>query len=123
MTFYESIFITRQDISSSDVDKIVSDLSKIVVDLGSKVIKTEYWGLRNLAYEINNNKKGHYVFLGLEASPAAITEMERKMKLSQNIIRFLTLKVEAIETTPSPILRGKNFDGDETIDVTIGKDF
>ncbi|WPY00335.1 30S ribosomal protein S6 [Candidatus Trichorickettsia mobilis] len=122
MAFYESVFIIRQDISSSDVDKIIDDFTKIAKDNGSTIIKTEYWGLRTLAYEINNNTKGHYVFLGLEAKAAAIQEMERKMKLSENIIRFLTINVESISSEPSPILKSKHIDSEEIVDVTISKD-
>ncbi|WP_316353857.1 30S ribosomal protein S6 [Candidatus Trichorickettsia mobilis] len=122
MAFYESVFIIRQDISSSDVDKIIDDFTKIAKENGSTIIKTEYWGLRTLAYEINNNTKGHYVFLGLEAKAAAIQEMERKMKLSENIIRFLTINVESISSEPSPILRSKHIDSEEIVDVTISKD-
>ncbi len=123
MNFYELVFIVRQDISSADVDKIVNDITKLVNDQNSKVIKNEYWGLRTLAYEINSNKKGHYVFMGLEAESSAINEIERKMKLNENIIRFLTVRVDEISSTPSPILKGKHSDNEDTIDVTVSKDF
>lgn len=119
MTFYELTFIIRQDISSVDVDKIINEFTKIVTDNSGKVVKTEYWGIRPLAYEIANNKKGHYVFFGLEAKPSTIQEVERKMKLSENIIRFLTIKVDEISKEPSPILKGKHSDSKEVVDVTI----
>ena len=119
MAFYELVFIIRQDISSSDVDKIINDFTKIAKDNGSNVIKTEYWGLRTLAYEINNNTKGHYVFFGLEADKSATHEIERRMKLSEDIIRFLTINVESISSEPSPILKSKNLDNEEVVDVTI----
>lgn len=122
MAFYESVFIVRQDVSSADVDKIINDFTTITKERGSEVIKTEYWGLRPLAYEINNNKKGHYVLLGLKANYSAIQEMERKMKLSEDVIRFSTFRVEKISNEPSPILKGKNPDNEDIIDVTLGKD-
>ena len=119
MTLYELTFIIRQDISSAAVDKIINEFTKIVTDNSGKVVKTEYWGIRPLAYEIANNKKGHYVFFGLEALPSVIQEVERKMKLSENIIRFLTIKVDQIAKEPSPILRGKYSESEEVVDVTI----
>lgn len=120
MSFYESVFIIRQDISSADVDKITDDFTKIVKDNNGEVIKTEYWGLRNLAYKINNNKKGHYVLLGIKANALIINEMDRKMKLSENIIRFQNIKVDAISSEPSPILRSnKSAKNEGTVDVTI----
>lgn len=119
MTFYELTFIIRQDISSADVDKIINEFTKIVTDNSGKVLKTEYWNIRPLAYEIANNKKGHYVFFGLEALPSVIQEVERKMKLSENIIRFLTIKVDEIAKEPSPILRGKYSESEEVVDVTV----
>ena len=81
MAFYESIIIIRQDVSSADVDKIVDDLKKIIEEHKGKVVKTEYWGLRSLAYEIKNNKKGHYYFMGIEATKPLLDEIDRK-KLS-----------------------------------------
>lgn len=122
MAFYELVFIIRQDISSSDVDKIINDFSNIAKENGAVIVKTEYWGLRTLAYEINNNSKGHYVFLGLKTESATVQEIERRMKLSEDIIRFLTIRVDEISSEPSPILRNKNTDSEEIIDVTVNKD-
>lgn len=122
MAFYESVFIIRQDISSADVDKITDDFTKIVKDSNGEVIKTEYWGLRSLAYKIGNNKKGHYVFMGLKTAFSVINALERKMKLSENIIRFVNINVDSISAEPSPILRSKSSDHEEIVDVTINKD-
>ena len=118
MSFYESVFIVRQDISSADVDKLVGDFSSIIKAHHGEVVKTEYWGIRALAYQINNNKKGHYVFLGINAENAALKEMERKMKLNENVIRFSTVRVDHISDQPSPILRVQHNDGENVIDVT-----
>ena len=122
MPFYESVFIIRPDVSSSDVDRITDGFAGIVREQGSNIIKTEYWGIRTLAYEIGNNKKGHYVFWGLEAAPAAIIELERKMKLSEDIIRFSNIKVDVIDSAPSPILKGKSSEDENVVDVTITRD-
>ena len=80
MPLYESVFIVRQDVSSHDVDKIMDGFIDVIKKNSGKVVKHEYWGMRNLAYEINNNRKGHYVMLALDAPVPAIREMERKMK-------------------------------------------
>jgi small subunit ribosomal protein S6 len=121
MAFYESIIIIRQDVSSVEVDKIANDFAQIVKDYNGNIIKTEYWGLRQLAYEINNNKKGHYYFMGIEANNDLLKELDRKMKLSESVIRSSLMKVDKIDANPSPILKTKNSDGDETVDVTTDK--
>lgn len=121
MAFYESVFIMRQDASSSDVEKIVENCTKIIESFSGTVIKTEYWGLRSLAYDIRNNRKGYYVLLCIEANIDAIKEMERKMRLNETVIRFLTTRVDKIDSDPSPILKAK--DNDEIlVDVTVNKD-
>ncbi|WP_342270080.1 30S ribosomal protein S6 [Rickettsia endosymbiont of Orchestes rusci] len=122
MSFYESIFIVRQDVSLNDIDKITDDFVKIVKDNKGTVVKTEYWDLRTLAYKIGNNKKGHYIFLGLDTSSEVIKELERKMRLNENIIRFLTIKVESISSESSPILKNHNVENEPVIDVTVSKD-
>jgi len=121
MSLYELVFIIRQDVSSSDVDRITDDFIKIIKNEGGSLIKNEYWGLRNLAYEIDNNKKGHYTLIGFEGNGAVVTELERKMKLSEDIIRFMTHNVEEVSSEPSPILRGKSQDDEVAIDVTLSK--
>jgi small subunit ribosomal protein S6 len=121
MAFYESIFIIRQDVSSADVDKVVDDFSTIIKNMGGAVHKTEYWGLRSLAYEINGNKKGHYYFMGIEANNPLLAEMDRKIKLSESIIRSSMVRVEEISKVPSPALRAKTVDNEETVDVTINR--
>lgn len=121
MSLYELVFIIRQDVSSSDVDRITDDFIKIIKNEGGSLIKNEYWGLRSLAYEIDNNKKGHYTLLGFEGNGAIITELERKMKLSEDVIRYMTHNVESVSADPSPILRGKSQDDEIAIDVTLNK--
>jgi small subunit ribosomal protein S6 len=105
MPLYESIFIARQDVPTTQVEALTKEFSDIIVKDGGKVVKTEPWGLRNLAYRINKNKKGHYVLLNIDAPSAAIDEMERNMKLHEDVLRFMSVRVEEHETEPSAILR------------------
>lgn len=121
MAFYESIIIIRQDVSSADVDKVVDDLKQVIKNYDGNVIKTEYWGLRTLAYEIQNNKKGHYYFMGIEANKPLLDELDRKTKLSESIIRTSLVRVDAISKDPSPILRAKSSDDENVVDVTSNR--
>src|ERR1700733_12288486 len=105
MSFYESIFIVRQDIPAAQVETLSASLADIVRNQGGKVEKTEQWGLRSLAYRINKNKKGHYVLFNLDAAPDAVAELERTMRLNEDVLRFLTVRVEELETGPSAMLR------------------
>jgi small subunit ribosomal protein S6 len=111
MALYETTFVARPDMSQADVDRLTKDFSGIVEERGGKVIKKEYWGLRSLAYQVKKNRKGHYVMLGVEAPATAVTELERKYRLSEDIIRSLTIRVEEIANDPSPILSNSGFDG------------
>ncbi|MBP7189955.1 MAG: 30S ribosomal protein S6 [Rickettsiaceae bacterium] len=122
MSLYELVFIIRQDVSSNDVDRITDEFSKIITNDGGLLKKNEYWGLRSLAYEIDNNKKGHYILLGFDAKPSVIPELERKIKLSEDVIRYVTIKVDSMSSEPSAILRNKNSDNDVSIDVTLNRD-
>ena len=108
MALYENIFIARQDLTTSQVDSLVERFSSIVTTQGGQVTKKEYCGLRNLAYAIKKNKKGHYVLFNLDAPPAAILEMERNMGLSEDLLRHLTIKVEELETEPSAMMQSRN---------------
>ena len=105
MPLYESIFIARQDVPTTQVETLTKAFTDIVVKDGGSVKKTEQWGLRNLAYRINKNKKGHYVLLNIDAPPPAIAEMERNMKLNEDVLRFMTIRVEEHEEGPSAVLR------------------
>ena len=105
MPLYETIFIARQDVPATQVEALCTIFSDIIVKDGGSVKKTEQWGLRNLAYRINKNKKGHYVLFNLDAPPPAIAEMERNMKLHEDVLRFMTIRVDEHEEGPSAILR------------------
>ena len=101
MAFYESVVIARPELTEVQVDKLVDDLSEIITKDKGKIIKIEKWGLRSFAYKINKNKKGHYFMLNLESAPSTIFEYERKMRINEDIIRFLTLKIEVVDEKPS----------------------
>ncbi|HUY68647.1 MAG TPA: 30S ribosomal protein S6 [Alphaproteobacteria bacterium] len=105
MPLYESIFIARQDIPATQVETLTAGFADIVRTQGGEVKKTEQWGLRNLSYRIKKNKKGHYVMFNLDAPPAAVAELERNLRINEDILRFLTVRVEEHEEGPSAILR------------------
>lgn len=105
MPFYENVFIARQDISQPQVETLTETFSKVVEEHGGKVSKTEAWGLRNLSYKIKKNRKGHYVLLNVDAPPAAVEEMERQMRIHEDVIRYLTVRVDALEDGPSAMMQ------------------
>ncbi len=107
MALYEHVFIARQDISAAQVESITADFSKIIEENEGKVAKNEYWGLKNLAYKIKKNRKGHYVLLNIDAPHAAVAEMERQARLHEDVLRFMTIRVEELEEGQSIVLRSK----------------
>ncbi|MEL6474018.1 MAG: 30S ribosomal protein S6 [Pseudomonadota bacterium] len=107
MAFYEHVVITRPDISPAQVDTFVEELSGFLKEQGAKVGKTEYWGLRNLSYPINKQRKGHYSLLNVDGPPAAIHELERRHRISDDVMRYMTIKVDELEEDPSPMLSRK----------------
>ncbi len=114
MPLYESVFIARNDVTQAQVDAVADQVAGILTEQGGEVKKREYWGLRGLAYRIKKNRKGHYMLLGIDASPAAMQEVERQLGLNEDVLRVLTLRVEAIDEAPSAILsrRGEERDRD-----------
>ena len=107
MPYYECVFIARQDISGAQVDSLIDGYRELIEQSGGEVAKKEYWGLRTLAYRMKKNRKGHYVLLNLDAPASAVLEMERKMRLSEDVIRYLTVRVNALETGESIMLRSR----------------
>jgi ribosomal protein S6 len=108
MALYEHVFIARQDLSNAQAEGLVEHFSQILKDNGGAVIGTEYWGLRTLAYKINKNRKGHYAFMRTESPSDAVKEMERLIGLHDDIMRILTIKVDAHEEGPSAVVQAKN---------------
>ena len=105
MAYYEHVFIARQDVSAPQVDGLTENFSKIIEEQGGKVTKKEYWGLRSLAYKIKKNRKGHYVLMNLDAAADAVLEMERQMRLNEDVLRYLTIRVDELEEEPSVIMQ------------------
>lgn len=101
MALYEHMLIARQDISAQAVDALATHLKTIIENEGGKVEKQEYWGLRTLAYRIKKNRKGHYVLLNLNAPANAIVELERQLKINEDVLRFISVRVEAFEQSNS----------------------
>jgi small subunit ribosomal protein S6 len=110
MALYEHLLIARQDISAQQVDALATHLKTIVEGEGGKVEKQEYWGLRSLAYRIKKNRKGHYVLLNINAPAKAVQELERQLKINEDVLRCLTVKVEQFEQSSSNKRRER--DGD-----------
>jgi small subunit ribosomal protein S6 len=107
MPLYENVFIARQDISGAQVDALADAFTQIVADNGGEVKKREYWGLRNLMYRMRKNRKGHYVLLNLSAPPAAVAELERTMRINEDVIRYLTIRVDELEDGPSVVMQSR----------------
>ena len=108
MALYEHVFIARQDLSNAQAEGLVEHFGQIIADNGGSVAGTEYWGLRTLAYKINKNRKGHYAYMRTDAPAAAVQEMERLMGLHDDVMRVLTIKVDAHEEGPSAVVQAKN---------------
>jgi small subunit ribosomal protein S6 len=104
MPLYETVLIARNDVTQQQVEQIAAEIQTELEADGGAVRKNEYWGLRSLAYRIKKNRKAHYLLLGLDAKPAFISEMERRLGLNEDVLRFMTLRVEEIEEGPSAIL-------------------
>ncbi|MEQ1709670.1 MAG: 30S ribosomal protein S6 [Terricaulis sp.] len=129
MAFYEHVLIARPEISPQQVDTLIEGLTKTITDLGGRVAKNEYWGLRNLTYRIRKNRKGHYALLGLDCAAPVVHEFERLLRINEDVMRFKTIRVDAIDEEPSPILarrdreerrrarrEGRDDDGNEIVD-------
>lgn len=112
MAFYESTFIIRHDMPPADVTKLCEAMQQVITGLGGKVVKEEQWGLRPLAYKINKASKGHYVYFGLDCPFAALAEMERQMRLNEDIIRLLTIKVDSMDKQPTIVMKQKHSDSE-----------
>lgn len=126
MALYENVFIARQDIAASQVDALIERFSGIIAANGGKITKTENWGLRTLAYRMNKNRKGYYVLFNIDAPANAVVEMERQMRLDEDVLRYLSIRVDELDDVPSAILsykgkeakgRGKKFDDKFDADI------
>ena len=110
MAYYEHVFIARPEISPQQVDALVEEVTNTVKELGGDTSRTEYWGLRNLTYRIRKNRKGHYPLINIEAPTTTIAELERRLRINEDIMRFKTIRVEQLDEEPSPILARRDRD-------------
>lgn len=104
MPYYETVFIARQDLTEAQVKTITDEFSKIITDQDGKIHKTEFWGLKSFAYRINKSRKGHYVLFELDTEPAALHEMERLMRLHEDVVRHQTLRLDELTDGPSVMM-------------------
>ncbi len=105
MPLYEHVFLSRQDVSAQQAAALQEEFAKVISDHGGSVGKTEHWGLKPLAYKIKKNRKAHFTLMNIDAPPDAVAEMERQMRLSGDVIRFLTLRVDQLDDKPSPMMK------------------
>lgn len=105
MPLYESVFIARQDIPAQEVEALAERFEGIIAEHGGEVGKREYWGLKSLAYRIKKNRKGHYTMLQMDAPPDAVREMERGMRLSEDVLRYMTVRIGALDEGPSVMMQ------------------
>ena len=105
MPLYEHVFLTRQDASNAQVDQLTEQFKSVLSGLGGKVSKNEYWGVKSLTFRIKKNRKAHFTLLNIEAPPAAIAEMERQESINEDVIRFMTIRVDVLEEGPSAMMR------------------
>ena len=110
MPLYEHVFLARQDVSAQQVEAMMKEYQGVVEGLGGKIAKTEYWGIKGLAFKIKKSRKAHYVLFNIDSPPAAVAEMERLMGISTDVIRFITVKVDAHEVEPSAMMRKSDRD-------------
>lgn len=112
MAFYEHIFMARQDVSAQQVEELTATYTELLGTNGAKVTKNEYWGIKPLAYRINKNRKAHYTLLNIDGPHAAIAEMERQMRINEDVLRFMTIRVDELEEGPSVMMQKREERGD-----------
>ncbi|MGC1942064.1 MAG: 30S ribosomal protein S6 [Pseudolabrys sp.] len=141
MPLYEHVYLARQDLSAQQVEELTTQLSGVIGQMGGKVTKNEYWGLKSLTYRIRKNRKAHMTLLNVDAPPAALNEIERQERLNEDVLRYLTIRVEAHEDGPSAMMRKSDRDdrgergdrgdrprrsrrdeGDDAVDAVIGEE-
>ncbi len=122
MALYEHVFLARQDLAQAQVDALAENATQIVEGLGGKIVKTETWGLRSLAYRIAKNRKAHYVMLEIDAPGDVVAELERQTQINEDVIRYMTVKVDEHEAGPSVMMRKQERDRERRGDREGGRD-
>jgi small subunit ribosomal protein S6 len=110
MPLYEHIVLARQDVSAQQVEELTNQLTEVLAQGGGKVTKNEYWGLKSLSYRIKKNRKANYTLLNIEAPAPAIAEMERQERINEDILRFMTVRVDELEEGPSAMMQKRDRD-------------
>jgi small subunit ribosomal protein S6 len=110
MPLYEHVFLARQDLSAQQVEELTAQFTGVIDQLGGKVTKNEYWGVKSLAYRMAKNRKAHMTLLNIDAPPAALAEIERQERISEDVLRYLTIRVETLEEGPSAMMRKSDRD-------------
>jgi small subunit ribosomal protein S6 len=110
MALYEHIFLARQDVSAQQVEELTNQFTEVLTQGGGKVTKNEYWGVKTLSYRIRKNRKAHYTLLNIDAPHPAVAEMERQMRINEDILRFMTIRVDALEEGPSAMMQKRDRD-------------
>ena len=105
MPLYEHVYLARQDVSSQQVEDLTKQLTTVIEGLGGKVTKNEYWGVKSLNFRIRKNRKAHFTLLNVDAPPAALTEVERQQRINEDVLRYLTVRVDELEEGPSAMMR------------------
>jgi small subunit ribosomal protein S6 len=113
MPLYEHVFLARQDASAQQVEEFTTQITGVIEGLGGKVTKTENWGVRSLTYRMNKNRKAHFMLLNIDGPAAVVAEIERQERISEDIIRYITVRVEELEEGPSAMMRKAERDRDE----------
>ena len=108
MNKYEHVFIARPDVSPAQVESAIEELKALIEEKGGKVHKTEYWGLRTLAYRMNKNRKGHYGYLDMEAGNEVLEALDYRQRFADDVMRYMTIRVEELSEEPSPVLSRKD---------------
>jgi small subunit ribosomal protein S6 len=113
MPLYEHVVLARQDVSAQQVEEFTAQLKGVIEQMGGKITKTEQWGVKSLAYRLRKNRKAHFTFMNLDAPPAVINEIERQERLNEDVLRYLTVRVEEHEQGPSAMMRKVDRDREE----------
>ena len=108
MPLYEHVYLARQDVSASQVEELTNTYTELLASNGGKVTKNEYWGLKSLSYRINKNRKAHYSLLNIDAPHAAVAEMERQMRINEDVLRFMTIRVDELEEGLSAMMQKRD---------------
>jgi small subunit ribosomal protein S6 len=112
MPLYEHVFLTRQDASAQQVEELTAQFKGVIEQMGGQVPKTEYWGVKSLSFRMRKNRKAHFTLLNVEAPPGALTEVERQERINEDVLRFLTVRVEELDAGPSAMMRKADRDRD-----------